>query len=489
MATYKIKGQRFIRKYTEENLSPNYAASIEAQEIVDKLCEVPWTQTSVERAQLSYHTDEIVDSERKLSGFDANVVIRDSLDAAMWCAEHSGGLHRAFANVAVYRYSLPDAAIGKKLTSLCAKVTSDPYNSEGVRLHVFTNATGEIPMNCKTLRGEDASGQLIEDGSTLKGVAPRTTRLVGKEDYWFPTIERSTLTPNNGLTLSKYLFLVVALESYSTVRGNWIEGSSYIENNVEITTATAITALDASTINDLSLVVGDGFEVVVDECLSMIPAGYPIGTRSHAIRSDAERIIEDDGSQFTQPLDASGSKAAQALHRLYAEFYSGAGATELSDGLKKPAGVMFKVWRKTESHVCADFDVPFDQDIIRIESSVLAVPFVTQTKAIPTKIMIDFDLLEMSSDAYISVYHTESFSPFVAADTLGDKNLYLGTKSRLTKIGTVTSSGRKVFNLKTTSNVGTIIFAAFLPPESIDIESSLEQGIIGNPVIPKITLI
>ena len=126
MATYKIKGQRYHRKYTEQGTSPVYAASAQAQKIVDTLCEVPWERTGVDSAQMTYHTDEIVDDERKISGLDRNVEIRDNFDAALFCAGHSGGMHRAYANAAVYRYTMPDDAIGKTLVSLAARVTSDP---------------------------------------------------------------------------------------------------------------------------------------------------------------------------------------------------------------------------------------------------------------------------------------------------------------------------------------------------------------------------
>lgn len=242
MATYKIKGQRFIRKYAEKNLSPNYAASIEAQTIVEKLCEVPFEAVDAEDAVMISHADEML---------DRNVEMRDQFDAALFCAEHQNGLHRAHANVAVYRYTLPDEAIGKTLASLSARVTSDPYNSEGARLHVFTNSTGEIPMNCRVLRGESDEGEIIEDGSTVAGVAKRTEKLVGKETFWYPTVETATLTPT-GMTLQKYLFVLVALESYATVRGNWLEGCSYIENSVTIETNAAVSSLSETKLNDLS---------------------------------------------------------------------------------------------------------------------------------------------------------------------------------------------------------------------------------------------
>ena len=259
MATYKIKGQRYLRKYTEQGTSPVYAASAQAQKIVDTLCEVPWERTGVDSAQMTYHTDEIVDDERKISGLDRNVEIRDNFDAALFCAGHSGGMHRAYANAAVYRYTMPDDAIGKTLVSLAARVTSDPYNSEGARLHIFTNSTGEIPMNCRILRGENASGEIVADGTTVAAVAKRTEKIVGKETYWYPTTETCTLSPVNsststpGLAIQKYLFLVVVLESYSTVRGNWLEGCSFIDNsvNIEVETDAAIAGLSETDLNDL----------------------------------------------------------------------------------------------------------------------------------------------------------------------------------------------------------------------------------------------
>lgn len=258
MATYKIKGQRYLRKYTENGTSPVYAASVQAQKIVDTLCEVPWTRTGVDSAQMTYHTEEIVDEDRKITGLEMNVDIRDKFDAALFCAGHHGGMHRAYANVAVYRYTMPDDALGETLVSLAARVTSDPYNSEGARLHVFTNSTGEIPMNCHVLRGENASGEIIDDGTTAAAVAKRTEKIVGKETYWYPTTETCSIRPvdpstsTSNLNLEKYLFLVVALESYSTVRGNWLEGCSFIANSVEIETSAAIDGLSETDLNDLS---------------------------------------------------------------------------------------------------------------------------------------------------------------------------------------------------------------------------------------------
>ena len=252
MATYKIKGQRYLRKYTEQGTSPVYMASVQAQKIVDTLCEVPWVRTGVDSAQMTYHTDEIVDNERKISGLDRNVEIRDQFDAALFCADHAGGQHRAYANAAVYHYVLPDGAL-PKLTRLVAKVTSDPYNSAGARIAILTNADGSIPTKCSECRTGDAHAD---------GVAPRT---VAENGNWFPTMadcifsasptEGEFALPSGGIKLQKHLFIFVLMESYSTVRGNWIEGCSFIRNLIEIETDDAVDGWEDGGTYDLSPVV------------------------------------------------------------------------------------------------------------------------------------------------------------------------------------------------------------------------------------------
>lgn len=248
--TYKIIGKRFLREYTEPNTSPVYAAAMQAQRVVEEMCNVPWRGVSVRSARMTYHTDEVIDEEKKITGLDMNVKIRDQFDAALFCAEHVGGQHRAYANAAVYHYTLPDEAIGCHLTRLSAKVTSDPYNSQGARIHIMTSSTDEIPTSCRTCRGEDSSGAVIEDGTTAAGVAPRTVTPSGGKDYWFPARETVSLEPTGGLVLAKHLFLFVVMESYSTVRGNWIEGCSFIDNLVEIETTESVTGwTDGETID------------------------------------------------------------------------------------------------------------------------------------------------------------------------------------------------------------------------------------------------
>lgn len=251
---YKLIGQRNLRKYTAPKMSPTYAAAVDAQLIVDALCGVPWGKVTEKDATMTYHTEESVGevNGEAVGGLDMNVIIRDQFDAALFCAGHAGGQHRAYANAAVYHYVLPDGTL-PKLTRLVAKVTSDPYNAAGARIAILTNETGIIPTNCNDCRTGDAHAD---------GVAPRT---VASNGNWLPTMADCIFSadpengeaalPSGGLQLKKHLFVFVLMESYSTVRGNWIEGCSFIRNLIEIETDDAVDGWTDGGTYDLSPVV------------------------------------------------------------------------------------------------------------------------------------------------------------------------------------------------------------------------------------------
>lgn len=338
MATYRIMGRRWLRKYTAPQISPVYAASVDARMVVESLCDVPWTRTFTKDARMTYHTDEVISKDPDITGLDMNVIIRDSFDAALFCADHKGGQHRAFANVACYRYTMPDEAVGKSISALNIEVTSDPYNSKGVRLHTFTNTTGEIPMNCHTLRGEDAGGEIIDDGTTAAGVAPRTTETRGETDYWYPTMTTVTLAPSGGMVLQRYLFIVVALESYSTVRGNWLEGSSFITNDVSIDISAPVEGWSDTEVNDLSDSDGIVEIPVVRHGTTQCNFSEVTGMCSVAVLSNGDDFngaFDADGQRryrippyqrqlyAPETYDADPTRFYIGLRALYAKFYGG----------------------------------------------------------------------------------------------------------------------------------------------------------------------
>lgn len=189
MATYKIIGKRYLRKYTASEATPVYAAATDAAQVVRELCNVPWEASAVRQAEMPPHGDE------------ANPANRERFDAALFCAGHANGMHRAYANAAIYRYTLPAAAVGKTLTGLTVRVTSDPYNAAGARVHVLTSQTGEPPTNCRTVRGDDDEGAARADGTVAAGVAPRETKVYKGKDYWYPVTAEASLAPTGGLVL------------------------------------------------------------------------------------------------------------------------------------------------------------------------------------------------------------------------------------------------------------------------------------------------
>lgn len=223
--TYTLKGERYLRKYTAPQETPVYNAEIDAATVVRDFCDVPWTRSDVAESAATYHDAEAL---------DLNVAARDRFDAALFCAGHTNGMHRAYANAAVYRFKLPDGQL-PKLTGLSVNVYSDPYNANGARIVLLTNDSGVIPSDCATVRGD------VEGGIRQTGVVRRVTRVSGGKDYWFPATSNVVFSADSlgdqGVSLGRYLYVFVLLENYSTTRSNWLEGCSYIENAVRITTS------------------------------------------------------------------------------------------------------------------------------------------------------------------------------------------------------------------------------------------------------------
>lgn len=222
--TYKIKGARWLRKYTAPSASPVYAAASDAQNIADTLCDVPWTRADSDGPAMFPQHDA--------KALDANPGNRDLFDAAAFCAEHVNGAHKVYANAAFYLFALPSAAQGKTLSSVKVHLASDPYNEFGARVAVHLLSSPGLPTDCGTVR----TGVAHADGQM-----PRTVQTVDGVAYWYGASGDVTVAlPQNSVTTA-YLGVFVGLENYARARGDWIEGASYIRNSVEIATADKIT--------------------------------------------------------------------------------------------------------------------------------------------------------------------------------------------------------------------------------------------------------
>lgn len=487
MATYKIRTKRYIRKYTATERLPVSAALIDAQRVVDELCNVPWEQAAATTAVITSHDE---------SELDANVSNRDRFDAALFCADHANGAHRAYANAACYKIPFPTGTAGKKVTSLKVRVTSDAYNAAGARIALVTNSTGVIPTSCAECRGEGSGG------IHAAGVAPQTIQTVGGQRYGYPTIadcifnvspgEGEYALPTGGLTLGSYLYVFVLMENYNSVRGNWLEGSSCIVNQIEIVTDSAITGWTDGALIDLTGSTENELKIVKDGILPYIPGAAPVGEVHVAVRTDANPVIEDDGSQ-THVRTATGDKAAAAIGRLFSEFYSGKGDIPTVDAASSPQGAAFNITRTTEQHVTHDSDRPVDTEVLRLDSAALVVPFVVPRDFTPTRVVLSLNsqlsTLNLSPGARFNVFLADGYLTSLTEEQLKNPGLYDGEGAPFTLLGTIESGTRATFDLPaSTARVGTLVITGYFPPDRYDLLTGGQQGTGPIPFLPDISI-
>lgn len=251
MANYKITGKRFLRKYTASSRTQTYSALSDAEMVSAKLGTVPWEESPVDQSVFPAHSGKSESSDAE------NVKDRDKYDAALFCADHSDGRHRAYANAACYRLSFPDSAQGVNLTEIAVKIYSDPYNSLGARVAVFASDSDTPPMDCFTCRtgsSSDTSAEAQTNNGTetapatewystnthVEGVSPRQER----DNSWFPAQGTAIIRPAGGLALKKYLYVFVLLENYAVARNGFLEGSSYATPTFDLTTDAEIDGWD-----------------------------------------------------------------------------------------------------------------------------------------------------------------------------------------------------------------------------------------------------
>lgn len=332
---YRIHGARYLRKYSAAEKSSCYSYMADVRKIANTLCTVPWERVSGDiPATTTIHTEE---------GLDWNEPERDRFDAAEWCGEHSEGYHRAFAQAACYVFKLPTSAVGKSIEKIRVNVTSDPYNPYGARIAAMTSATLDIPMDCDTVRQGEMFRAPDDEGL---GAAPRIfvkDAKTGKET-WYSNNEIVELVPGETLAAKQYLFVFVCLENYNRGRDGWIEGSSYIDNDVELTLSAAASDLIENELNDLSQVVAPVEFNVAHGGIYPNATGSVSGIKGAVVTGYGDNPIRDDfieafvGNEFMNSLDgkcaiamqgynsesmASMAKVVNVMVDLYARMHNG----------------------------------------------------------------------------------------------------------------------------------------------------------------------
>lgn len=336
MASYKITGRRFVRKYSAANKTPTYAASADAIKVAESLCEVPWTETAANVvATFPAHSgNATTDGE--------NVENRDWFDAALFCGEHANGMHRAFANAACYRFTLPDAAVGVSLTELKAPIFSDPYNAHGARVALYTSSSPDLPMACAVCRkgssADDSAAAQANNGTEstpatewystnthVEGVAPRRS----DGTSWFANAGAAFIRPTGGLALQKYLFVFILLERYDVARNGYLEGSSYSEPTFGLTTAEAISGwTDGETVDCGQ----EGTELVIRSNNVQEPVGLEVFTAN-------VHVLVNWNANSESPYTSGSLGAGQmAVSEVYARFHNGEAVKKDGGGWKIGVG-------------------------------------------------------------------------------------------------------------------------------------------------------
>lgn len=447
--TAKTKAARFLRKYTASADTPVYAAAIDAQTCVLALCDVPWEESRNPGGAFTSHNAD---------SLDENVANRDAFDAALFCAGHAGGKHRAYANAACYRITVPEAGIGATLENISFSAASDPYNAAGLRIHVFTSDDPDVPMNCRTLRGEDASGDIIDQSATAAGAVPRTAQTAADGSVsWFAASGTVSLSPD--LTLEKYIFIVVALENYNTSRGNWLEGSGFARNDFSLTTDIEIDWTES-----------DFSYTVLDPALPL-PLLAPdscTGRRSVAVLP-----------------------SACALQSLYRDFLAGEGDIETASGGTRSGasaaaapGAMFNVRKAADGSW-------------QIFSSVLCVPVAMPGAFVPSAVSVVCDPIAGAPAAAVYRLWIAIDAPAQpSADILKNPALYdaRGTVEGLRLAGSfrppASNAATFSFDLSEAEAAArslTLYVSAWLPPDAVNLSSSAAQG-TGGEIFPAVSL-
>jgi hypothetical protein len=314
MATYKIKGARLLRKYKAQFPTLSYMALSEAERISSSLGDVPWTAVQSRSATFPAHSGASEESDAE------NVAMRDNFDAALFCAEHNGQRHRAYANAACYRFVLPEEAEGKSLSSIKMHVYCDPYNAAGARVSVYTANDAEPPMGCPVCRtgsfddvsassqsNNAAEGEIATEwyssNTHVEGVAPRRA----DAGRWFENDGYAIIEPEGGLILGKYLFVFVMMENYATARAGFLEGAAFVDPVFELTTAEEIAELDANGLNDLSSQkdFGNKFLVNGDEIAPKMVSGSA-EIKTLALQYDGRAIPSRDNQSHKNILTLPG---------------------------------------------------------------------------------------------------------------------------------------------------------------------------------------
>ncbi len=262
--THTLPYTRFVRQVRTEPMAllATAAAAAQAEAL---LRAAPWQQVSTLQSTIPAR-----DKTLQRDGFEP------TWDAFKFPSNYSAGSQRAYAGMASYRFQIPAAALTgpAHIISIAMPLHVDRWLVDGVRVAAYVSASPEPSTDWATLRAGIACAEAelpmlyTEDEPPARIVVDKTKSL-------------TVTLPVNTDALA-YLYVVVSLEDYATIRGFWIEGGAMIIGTGAVTTFDASVVSDALAWRPIEAVTAvrgsDG--VTAYEAHNFAVVGDGLGTRS-----------------------------------------------------------------------------------------------------------------------------------------------------------------------------------------------------------------
>ena len=447
--TYRIRGRRWLRKYTAPGLSPSTAAGSDVAAIADRLCDVPWTPADPGAMPCfpTYAGTQV----------NENAAARDCFDAAEWCAEHDEAKrHRVYANAVVYRFALPDSARALTLEKVSVAVTCDPYTPQGARVAARVTDEDDIPTACAEIRTLDAHEAAVA-GRTV--VTNEETGAV----TWYETTRQIDLPI--GAPARKWLLVFVGLEEFRA-RNGWLEGAAKAGD----ITATFSGAVDGWS-EDAPVDCGPSADVP----FQLVRRGVLPSTAGGCVSALQVQLNGDALADGKLQTECAEEASVIGLSALYAGFWGKkmvAVPASLAGTTRPGASWCVRNWRVGKD----------GSPVWQLAATALVVPFAAPVVHRAAKIRLEWSGLRCSVGARLSVWLKRG--AYVEAPELSDPNLYASDAAEgWDYVGSFGASEAGSVDLALASQiddpVATLLVTAFEPIDAIDFGLFFPQG-VGN---------
>jgi hypothetical protein len=216
----------------------------------------------------------------KSASFPARAAVLESgtpsslFDAYKYCGDYADGKQKAYAGAVAYRFQIPAEALTgtvAEVVSVAVPLYVDRWLVDGVRIAAYVSDEETPPASWATVRDGDAK-LLAQLPMTYTEDDPPKRVVVEKNGTM-------TVTMHADLDSKKYLYVMVTLEDYESVRGFWIEGAGLLIGNENIVT------FDRSVTADPPVSTGD--------------FAYQLFTRPHINKDGEERLYQYGNSAYT----------------------------------------------------------------------------------------------------------------------------------------------------------------------------------------------